>query len=139
MASGSKSSGSMSASHKEALAAGRQEGRAVKHYLEAVAANKPKRGRKRTPDSIKKRLAAIEASLESAAPLKQLQMVQERMDLEKELESMGQTVDISALEADFVKVAKGYSQRKGISYKAWREMGVAASVLSEAGIGRGEI
>ena len=41
------------------------------------------------------------------------------------------------LEDEFVDAASGYSQRKGISYTAWRELGVPASVLKRAGIGRG--
>jgi hypothetical protein len=42
----------MSDEHKEALARGRHEGRVVREYLEALRATKPKRGRKRTPESI---------------------------------------------------------------------------------------
>jgi len=64
-------------------------------------------------------------------------LVQERMDLQKELEAMGTTVDLSALEAAFVKTAAKYAQRKGISYAAWRELGVPADVLKKAGISRG--
>jgi hypothetical protein len=45
-------------------------------------------------------------------------------------------VDLSALEREFAKVAQAYSQRKGISYAAWRELGVPADVLKRAGIGR---
>ena len=59
----------MSDAHKAALAEGRDQGRAVRRYLEAVEAHRPKRGRKQTPDSIKKQLADIEAKLESADPL----------------------------------------------------------------------
>ena len=40
------------------------------------------------------------------------------------------------LENDFVRVAKSFSERKGISYKAWREVGVPARVLKLAGIHR---
>ena len=58
----------MSDDHKAALAQGRMEGRAVREYLDALRANKPKRGRKRTPDSIKKRLASIDGELKSADP-----------------------------------------------------------------------
>ena len=47
----------MSDEHKAALAEGRTQGRAVRNYLDALEATKPKRGRKRTPDSVKKRLA----------------------------------------------------------------------------------
>ena len=49
----------MTDEHKAALAAGRSEGRAVRDYLEALRNNKPKRGRKRTPESISKRVDAI--------------------------------------------------------------------------------
>jgi hypothetical protein len=126
----------MSDQHKAALAEGRSEGRAVKAYLEALEQNRPRRGRKRTPDSVKKRLAAIDAQLPEASALGRLQLVQERMDLEKELASMGQKVDITALESEFVKTAKSYSQRKGISYAAWRELGVSADVLKKAGVSR---
>jgi hypothetical protein len=58
------------------------------------------------------------------------------MDLQKELEGMGNKVDLSALENDFVKTASKYAQRKGISYAAWRELGVPADVLKKAGISR---
>jgi len=126
----------MSDEHKAALAEGRAQGRAVKRYLEAIAANKPRRGRKRTPESIQKRLDAIEASLADADGLKRLNLVQERIDLQKALTTTDDTVDLTELETEFSKVAKGYGQRKGISYAAWREVGVPADVLKQAGITR---
>jgi hypothetical protein len=122
--------------HKAAMAAGRVEGRAVKNYLEALDQHRPKRGRKRTPDSINARLAKIDAELESADVVKRLSLIQERLDLLKELESLGTTVDLSGLETEFVKAAKGYGERKGISYGAWREVGVSAATLKAAGITR---
>jgi uncharacterized protein YicC (UPF0701 family) len=127
----------MTAEHKAALAEGRSDGRAVKNYLEALQQNRPKRGRKRTPDSIKKRLATIDTSYANVSALQQLQLAQERMDLQRELEAMGKKADLSALESDFVKTASKYAQRKGISYAAWRELGVPADVLKKAGISRG--
>jgi uncharacterized protein YicC (UPF0701 family) len=126
----------MTAQHKAALAEGRSEGRAVKNYLEALQQNRPRRGRKRTPDSIKKRLAAIDAQFDDVSALQQLQLVQERMDLQRELEALNTKVDLSALETAFVKTAAQYAQRKGISYAAWRELGVSAEVLKKAGISR---
>jgi uncharacterized protein YicC (UPF0701 family) len=127
----------MTDQHKAALAEGRSESRAVKAYLEALDQNRPRRGRKRTPDSVTKRLAAIDEQLEDASPLQRLQLVQERMDLQRELEHFGTTVDLSALEAEFVTTASKYAKRKGISYAAWRELGVSADVLKKAGISRG--
>lgn len=127
----------MSAEHKQALAVGRDQGRAVRRYLEALEAHRPKRGRKRTPESIQKRLAEIEKRLDSADPLTRLQLVQERMNLQDELAAKSDVVDLTALEEDFVRAAREYGQRKGISYSAWREAGVDASVLKRAGIRRG--
>ena len=127
----------MSDAHKQALAEGREQGRAVRQYLEALEAHKPKRGRKRTPDSIQKRLATIEERVGSADPLARLQLVQERMDLQRELAASQQKVDLSALEKDFVGAARAYGDRKGITYAAWRESGVDPAVLKKAGIGRG--
>lgn len=127
----------MTDEHKAALAEGRRQGRAVRAYLEGLEATKPKRGRKRTPESIKKRLDKIGGEVESADPVKRLNLIQERMDLEEELAAMEQTVDMDALEKEFVSAAPGYSERKGISYAAWRELGVPAAVLKDAGIKRG--
>ena len=127
----------MSDEHKAALAEGRNQGRAVRRYLEALDAHKPKRGRKRTPESMKKRLDRIDAELVSADPLKRLQLIQERLDLKEELDAAGRTVDLSGLEQGFVDAAAAYSKRKGISYAAWRELGVEPAVLKRAGIGRG--
>jgi hypothetical protein len=131
-----KAKRSMTAQHKAALAEGRAEGRAVKAYLEALEKNRPRRGRKRTPDSIKKRLSGIESELEDASPIQRLQLIQERMDLGKELAMLDTKVDMTALESAFVKTGGGYAQRKGISYAAWRESGVPADVLKRAGISR---
>jgi hypothetical protein len=126
----------MTDAHKAALAEGRAQGRAVRRYLEALDAHRPRRGRRRTPESIRKRLDAIEVEIPGADPLGRLQLVQERLDLQEELQASETTVDLPALEQDFVAAAKGYSQRKGISYQAWRELGVPAATLKAAGIGR---
>ena len=127
----------MSDEHKAALAEGRDQGRAVRRYLEALEANKPRRGRKRSPESVKKRLAAIESDIATADPLRRVHLVQERSDLQSALEASESNVDLDALEKDFVSSAAPYSERKGISYSAWRELGVPANVLEKAGITRG--
>lgn len=127
----------MSATHKAALAEGREQGRAVRRYLEALEAHRPKRGRKRTRESMEKRLAAIEDRLPGADPLTRLQLVQERMNLQRELETSEQKVDLKGLEEEFVTAAAPYGRRKGITYAAWREAGVDPAVLRRAGIRRG--
>ena len=126
----------MSSEHKAALALGRNEGRSVRAYLEALDANRPKRGRKRTAESVQRRLTVVDKQIATADPLRKLQLVQERMDLQAELEALGNKVDLAALEKDFVNAAKGYSQRKGITYAAWRAVGVTPTVLKRAGISR---
>lgn len=126
----------MTDEHKAALAAGRVEGKAVRQYLEALRNNKPKRGRKRTADSIRKRLAEIDAELPFADAVRALRLVQDRLDLQAELATADVKVDLGALEAEFVKVAKAYGARNGISYTAWREVGVAPATLKAAGISR---
>jgi hypothetical protein len=136
MATATRKRTPMSVEHKAALAEGRDQGRAVRRYLEALEANKPKRGRKRSPESMKKRLAAVEDEIASADPLKRLHLVQERLDLQAALETTEATVDIDELEKEFVSAAATYSERKGISYSAWRELGVPSNVLDRAGISR---
>jgi hypothetical protein len=126
----------MSDAHKAALATGRQQGRAVRAYLEALDAHKPKRGRKRTVGKIESRLAEIADQAPTADPVKRLQLVQERLDLTRELNAASSTDELSALEEGFVRVALPYSASKGISYVAWREIGVPAPVLARAGIPR---
>ena len=127
----------MSDEHKAALAAGRAQGKAVRDYLDALETTKPKRGRPRTADVIRQQLEAIPKVMESADAVGKLQLIQKRIDLEAELERLsGASVDIGALEQAFVEVAAAYSQAKGISYAAWREIGVDPAVLKRAGIGR---
>lgn len=124
----------MSDYHKAALAAGRRNGRIVRDYLEALDAHKPKRGRKRTPESIGARLAKIEESYDEVDALLRLQLAQERIDLTAELETLTNNIgpDLQALEAAFVGVAKEYAETKGISYTAFRTMGVSAATLNAA-------
>jgi hypothetical protein len=126
----------MSVEHKQALALGREESRAVRRYLEAVDAHKPKRGRKRTTQGIEARLRQIEERLPSVDPLTRVHLVQERINLQNELATKEDAVDLDALEQDFVSAAKGYGERKGITYAAWRAAGVDANVLRKAGIAR---
>jgi hypothetical protein len=60
------------------MAIGHNESRSVRLYLEALTANRPKRGRERTADSIAKRLAAIEEEMVAADALARMHLVQER-------------------------------------------------------------
>lgn len=124
----------MSNAHKKALAEGRSEGRIIREYLEVVEATKPRRGRRRTPESIARRLTAINNELKVADPVTKVRLIQERLNLRTELASMKTKTEVTAAESKFVKVAKRFSDRNDITYDAWREFGVAPSVLKRAGI-----
>ena len=126
----------MSDSHKEALALGREQGRLVRRYVDALEANRPKRGRKRTLETVAKRLTEVEHELEAAQGFDRVHLIQERMDLRSEMAAKSNVIDMSELEMGFVEAAADYGRRKGITYAAWREAGVPTSVLSKAGIGR---
>lgn len=129
---------SMSDDHKAALAQGREEGRAIRRYMEALEAHAPRRGRKVSPETVEKRLMEIDETIGTADPLSRLQMLQRRQDLEAQLVRLQEPeADLDALEAEFVSCAAAYGSRKGISYAAWREAGVEARVLKAAGVGRG--
>ncbi len=116
----------------------RLSSRPIKHYLEALETNKPRRGRKRTPESIARRLEKIDEEAVDASPVKRLELTQERMNLNAELAKMEKPVDMTAIEDEFVAAAKAYGEHKGISYAAWREIGVPAAVLKRAGISRAD-
>lgn len=125
----------MSEEHKAALAQGRRESRAIKSYLQALGSRRP--GRPVTAESVQKRIAAIDERIAAETdPLKQLDLRQERIDAEETLKEVEAKQDIEELEAGFIEVAKSYSERKGISYTAWRQVGVPASVLKQAGVPR---
>ena len=76
----------MTDEHKAALAEGREQGRIVRRYLEALAHRN--------------------------------------------------AGEIEALEGAFITVAGPYSERKGLTYAAWRAVGVKPRVLRAAGIAR---
>jgi len=125
----------MSAQHKAALAQGRRESRAIKLYLEALGKRRP--GRPVTPASLHKRIKDLEAKIAAESDaLKSVDLRQARIEAEQALAKAESAADMAELEKGFVKNAKPYSARKGISYAAWREAGVPAAMLKQAGINR---
>ena len=123
----------MSDDHKAALAKGRKEARAIKAYLEALESRRP--GRPVSKDSLTKRLEKVNQKLEATEnPLETVDLIQSKLDIERTLAEVENTQDMKTLETGFVEHVASYSERKGVSYTAWREFGVPASVLREAGI-----
>jgi hypothetical protein len=127
----------MSDDHKNALAVGREESRIVRSYLDGLEASAPRRGRARTPESINRQLESVRGKMAASDLFGRLHLAQEEKDLEAALARVsGASVDMPKLEEAFVKVARSYGKRKGLSYSAWRSVGVSASVLKRAGIDR---
>jgi hypothetical protein len=123
----------MSNEHKKALAKGRREARAIKAYLNVLSARKP--GRPVSKSSLTQRLDRVNEKLEQTTdPLARVDLVQTRLDLQQALGQLESADDVEALEAEFKEHVASYSERKGVSYTAWRESGVPAKVLREAGI-----
>lgn len=123
----------MTKEHKEALAQGRREARAIKRYLKALESRKP--GRPVTKESLEKRLDATKKKIEDEDnPLKTVELIQTRLDIEDQLSKLEETSNFDEIEADFVENVKSYSDRKEITYTAWRELGVPASTLRAAGV-----
>ena len=86
---------------------------------------------------MEQRLRDIRLESPGADTLRRLELVQERMELERQLgDALPEGSGTRRLEDDFVRVAKAYGERKGITYRAWREMGVGPQVLRKAGIVR---
>lgn len=127
----------MSDQHKARLAMGREQSRIIRHYLDALRLNAPKRGRRRTPESVDDQIRRIKQRLSAEMePLRKLHLMAERDRLEREKHDLEEKADLTELENQFVRVAGEYSERKGISYTAWRSLGVPAHILRQAGINR---
>jgi hypothetical protein len=123
----------MSDEHKEALVKGRAEARAIKAYLKALKQRKP--GRPVSRESIEAKLARLDEKIAAATdPLEEVRLRQEKLDAEDRMTSLEDAGNLEELEAGFIEHAKSYSERKGITYTAWRQAGVAAAVLKKAGI-----
>ena len=110
--------------------------RLVRRYLSALDAQKPGRTTARTAESVQHRMHQIDTLLLSADPVQRLHLTQERIDLHTEHLRLTTSAngDFAELERSFVRVARSYGDRHGLTYSAWRQIGVAADVLAQAGI-----
>lgn len=123
----------MSQDHKQALLQGRKEAKAIKAYLATLQQKRP--GRPATRESLEAKLADLTKRVEkSEDPLATVKLIQARIDTKHALEQLSRAEDFDRLTADFVANVASYSERKGISYTAWREFGVPAVTLREGGI-----
>ncbi len=129
--------GGLSEEHKKALAKGRRQAKAVRDYLEALESTRRRPGRPVDRRSLEKKIERVQAQIdEETNAAKRVELIQRRLDSERQLADLEEQPDVEALEEDFKQAAREYSERKGITYSAWREAGVPASVLREAGVPR---
>jgi hypothetical protein len=115
----------------------RAETNAVAAYLTALQAPKvPARSR----DAREKRRAQIEQWIaEERSPMREVELIQQRLDIDAQPAQIDQAARLPELEQAFVNVAASWAKRTGISAAALREVGVPASVLKRAGAGRAGI
>jgi hypothetical protein len=110
----------------------RPETNAVAAYLTALRAPKvPARSRA----NLERRRAQIEQWLsEESSPIGEVELIQQRLDIDAQLAQIDQAQRLAELEDTFVKVAASWAKRSGISAAALRDVGVPASVLRRAGL-----
>jgi hypothetical protein len=122
---------SMSDEHKQAIADARRQTQAVRGYLTALTAPRPA-GRRpsSTPEQLQEQIDTEDD------PVTRLELIQRRLALEARLATEQDQPDLHDLQEAFVAVAADYAARKGITYTAFRELGVPAKVLTQAGIRR---
>ena len=126
----------MTDEHKAALAKGRRQARAVKEYLAAIEQDGRSKGRL-DEDALRQRIDQLDQDIEDEDnPAKRVELIQKRIDYQDRLDNLEDAPDMDELENRFVDAVKEYSERKGISYMAWREAGVPAGVLRDAGMSR---
>lgn len=131
----SKNRGEWTPERKAAIVRGRLEHAAVSAYLESLNVSAP-RGPRQTPERLAAQLQKLEASMEPMSATDRLLAHQRCLDLRAALERAESSADASSLEDAFVAAAPSYGARHGISYQAWRAVGVPAPVLKRAGIQR---
>lgn len=115
------------------MADGRRDSNAVKRYIDLLQRVNALKNR-RSPNEIDGRLQEIEVELVGVDSLKLLKLLQERRALLRERDERVDPADLEEAEKEFERVARGYSERKGIEYQTWRDAGVPPAVLRKAGV-----
>lgn len=105
-----------------------EETAAIREYLEQVQ----RHGGRRRRDNYERMLDTVEAKLQigGITAIERLNLIQRKRDLERILNEPEAADKLDG----FLKHAAAFSQRKGIEYATWREMGVQAQVLKQAGV-----
>ena len=114
----------------------RKQTTTARAYLKALHAHNAtkRRGRAKT---VEEQLEEILGRLDTEPdPLNRVLLVQKRNNLVRAQEKKDTGPNLEELQERFIKIAKPYSERKGLAYEAWRAEGVPAPVLRAAGMSR---
>jgi hypothetical protein len=113
----------------------RAETNAVAAYLTALKGPRPSGGSKARREGLMRRRAQVERWIsEERSPIREVELVQQRLDIDARLAQLDAADKLPELEEAFVKVAKSWCERSGVSAAALREVGVPAKVLARAGL-----
>lgn len=123
----------MDAEQKRAMAEGRAQAKAVRSYLDLVADGQHNKDTPPVEDLEAERAELHRKIDEAQDSLHRLELIQRRLDVEAQL-AQAPDVDVVAAERGFIEHAAAYAERKGLSWPAFRDAGVPASVLREAGL-----
>jgi hypothetical protein len=113
----------------------RAETNAVAAYLTALKGPRPSGSSKAKREGLIRRRAQVEQWIsEERSPIREVELIQSRLDIDAQLAQLDQAARLPELEEAFVKVAATWAKRTGVSAAALREVGVPASVLRRAGL-----
>jgi hypothetical protein len=113
----------------------RAETNAVAAYLTGLKGPRPSGSSKAKREGLMRRRAQVEQWIsEERSPIREVELIQQRLDIDAQLSQLDQAARLPELEEAFVKVAASWAKRSGITAAALREAGVPASVLKRAGL-----
>jgi hypothetical protein len=112
----------------------RAETKAIAAYLTALKGPRPSGSSKAKREGLMHWRAQVEQWIdEEPSPIREVELFQQRLDIDAQLAQLDGAAKLPELETAFVSVAKSWSERTGVSAAALREMGVPTKVLAKAG------
>lgn len=127
----------MSDEHRRRISEAHRQREVISAYLDAVGAPK-RRGRRISTEELRDRLSSAEQEMQEATGVDRLKVAQSIIDLQERITEQEQAELtqqlLGEMEKRFIEVAADYAERHKISRQAWREVGVPAKVLKDAGI-----
>ena len=108
---------------------------AVAAYLTALKGPRPSGSSKAKREGLMRRRAQVEQWIsEERSPIREVELIQQRLDVDAQLAQLDQAARLPELEEAFVNVAASWAKRTGVSAAALREVGIPASVLRRGGL-----